>query len=87
MLSLTQQFLAWCRSKPADEEYDFTNTGACAFYQFAVEHGIPEPVRYYALREPILPIQLRDPLVRYPRTFGALADRVERQLAEQVGAA
>jgi hypothetical protein len=85
MNSLAHQFAAWCRSKPAEEEYDFHNSEACAFYQFAVAHDIPDPARYYSdLLQPCLPAELRDPLLTEPWTFGALADRVERQIAEQV---
>lgn len=74
MQSIQQQFLTWCRSKPADEEYDFLKSDVCAFYQFAVAHGIPNPDRRNAGE---IPACLQWPLLERPWTFGALADRLE----------
>jgi hypothetical protein len=37
---LTSQFLAFCRSKPADEEYDYVEPWGCAFAQFANAQGL-----------------------------------------------
>jgi hypothetical protein len=94
MESLTHQFLAWCRSKPADEEYDYTKSRGCAFYQFLVagkfpvqcvipngwfdQDGNEHPIT------PVIQVALRPLGGDYCDSFGALADRVERQIAEQV---
>lgn len=77
----THQFLEFCRSKPAHEEYDQRDNRNCALGRFGfiaseftcVWNGIP--------------LWLYDTTVcatKKERTFGALADRIERQLAEQV---
>lgn len=86
MISLSHQFLAFCRSKPVDEEYNPHSGMNCALAQFARSVGMAEEDEYV-------------PLSRFPRefeelvfgesrnedwTFGALADRVEKQLAEEV---
>lgn len=84
MQSLSQQFLTWCRGKPADEAYCYfavaRNGGGCAIIQFCVEHGIPieAELDMDCHRHPAgLAAASR------PWTFGALADRLEASLAEQ----
>lgn len=77
MQSITEQFKAWVRTKPADERYDFTEAGKCAFYQFAVAYGLPNPERL----SHDLPSQLLSPLAYGDDedwTFGALAKRLEK---------
>jgi hypothetical protein len=80
--SFTHQFLAFCRSKPADEEYDNGDAGMCALAQFGYPganlstieaQGIPREVYWAAgLQE--------------PATFGALTTRLEAALVTQVPA-
>lgn len=74
MKSLTDQFADWVNTKPADEAYDYLNPNACAFYQFAVAFGIPNPVRDGS----DIPPRIEDALNDVPMTFGALADRLAR---------
>lgn len=79
MLSLTQQFLAWCRSKPADEEYDPCDWDACALGQFGIRASI------FSCEALGIPTGIYKAAAwRGPFTFGSLAERVERQLVEQV---
>ncbi len=40
MQSLSHQFLAYCRSKPADGAYDYGDICGCAFALFVRESGI-----------------------------------------------
>jgi hypothetical protein len=87
------EFLAWARTKPAGERYCYFETGHCAVARFLrdtdraarpnvggtywedlalpfgrrPEHSIPEAARV--------------PLLREPHTFGALAARIEAELA------
>jgi len=78
MRSLSHQFLDFCRSKPADEEYKYTDPSACAFYQFAIANGIPNPVRYSSG----LPALIEQVVNHDDETFGALASRLEAALGE-----
>lgn len=94
MISLTHQFLAWCRSKPADEEFVYGDIYNCAFAQFLKESGICADPRvggtYWSDRSiknapnHELPKKLCVALLTPPFAFGSLAERVERQLVEQV---
>lgn len=93
MRSLSHQFLDFCRSKPADEEFDPTESSECAFYQFADANGIPDPDRD-ALDIPEVIWQAIVDCVQTRRrpgkffaredkyTFGALADRLEAELVK-----
>lgn len=91
MQSLTHQFLAFCRSKPADEGYNFADTCGCAFGQFLSATGICETPYVGGFtwgnapgdKHP-LPSAVAGALVGYPWTFGALTTRLEAALAEQV---
>ena len=86
MISLSAQFLAWCRSKPADEEYDFHDFYGCACAQFGYDLGLVKDGQLYVESEALHDLHERFGLCLFtqPWTFSALADRVERQLAEQV---
>lgn len=78
----TQDFLAWCKTKPADERYNYLNDQTCAFAQYLRARGIN--FRYvdgYEWRDTsghVHPIgePLETLLVR-ASTFGALATRIE----------
>lgn len=86
MKSLSHQFLDFCRSKPADEEYDYLRSSVCAFYQFAVANGIPDPVRssysYGLFNGPEIPAALNGAIRVRPWTYGALASRLEAELVK-----
>ena len=92
MQSLAKQFEAFCRSKPADEEYDYGDVRGCAIFQFLEAAGYPlRSVGDYYWRdtggtEHALPSLMRSKLAggpglvsAFPWTFGALADRLSRQ--------
>jgi hypothetical protein len=66
--------LAWARTKPADEAYDYFNCRECALAQFSRHIGLPtfnprrsEMEQYKNLGEH---------LIAEPKTFGALAGRL-----------
>jgi hypothetical protein len=66
--------LAWARTKPADERYDYMNSCDCALAQFSRHIGLPifnprrsEMERYQNLGKH---------LIAEPQTFGALANRL-----------
>lgn len=70
----TCAFLEFCRSKPADEEYDMTDSAVCALAQFGFP-GVDEFVR----PEAGIPPEVYSATVWCdPYTFGALADRLEK---------
>lgn len=70
MKTLQEQFAEWARAKPADEAYSFMSNN-CAVYQFEKAIGL-EP---YSLN-----YNYHKLAVSFPRTFGALADRIEARL-------
>jgi hypothetical protein len=73
------EFLDWARTKPADEGYGYMDACKCACGQFADFAGIDWRARCSAAEkarwdfEAKYEHQLRD----HPRTFGALAKRLE----------
>lgn len=85
------QFIAFVESKPADEEYDYTNCSVCALTQFAESLGgsgwyshmklneeeihYPREVQYRAVAGYKNAIPGGDNDY-LPRTFGALAERL-----------
>lgn len=80
--SLSQQFLTWCRSKPADEEYDYVSHENCALAQFLKDAGYCEKPHcrgsYWIDDDGAshsIPKKLIYALIS--PTFGALADRLE----------
>jgi len=97
MQSLSHQFLTFCRSKPADEVYNYFNTEGCALYQFLTEAGYPvSGVGGVYWREGALgtnscvrhylPDGMPIAISMRPHTFSALADRLEALLSEGVAA-
>lgn len=91
MQSLTDQFLTFCRSKPADEGYDYIHNDECAFGLFLTASGYSErPMvasdgwRDNAGVDHPLPFD-DDILSEEPWTFGALADRLEAAIARAKG--
>lgn len=81
MQSLAHQFLEFCRSKPADEEYDYWDTRNCAVQQF-VQQGLgyeADSVRAYGH----VAHASRHLAIPQPWTFGALATRLASALTEQ----
>jgi hypothetical protein len=81
MQPMTKQFEEFCLSK-GNEEYDFLNTGRCAFAQFLIAAGYSDDPRVAGDgwvdnegRDHPLPFP-EEPLLREPWTFSALADRL-----------
>lgn len=85
------EFLAWARTKPADETYSYVNTTSCALGQFLRETGRARhalvggyswtPWLFFGLfpgRERAIPPALATALVG--RSFGALVTRLEALL-------
>lgn len=72
--------LAWARTKPANEEYQFLNSSMCAVAQFGIETRRPYLIAVDDLTT-IDPI-LCDVAVEGDWTFGAFADRLEKKLAK-----
>lgn len=73
MQSLIQQFIEFCRSKPADEAYNFIDADICAFAQFGDHIGAD-------FRGKSIPVALLEPILADGQadswTFGALAERL-----------
>lgn len=80
MQDLASQFLTFCRSKPADEGYTFTDSTACACGQFAYSLGWDGEDYDSELRAACEPPEICDAAGTRPHTFGALADRLEAAL-------
>lgn len=74
---MTQDFLKFCRSKPAYEAYNPSNSNSCALAQF----GKPLLSHYTCTRYGV-PLQVYEAAVhgKGPFTFGALAKRLEALL-------
>lgn len=94
MQSLAHQFLTFCRSKPADEKYNYGLNCGCAYFQFLESAGYPVKRvggwdwtdvdgKDHPIPEPLLRTneQGESPLV-FGDTFGGLADRLEAHLAK-----
>lgn len=92
MQSITDQFREWLNTKRADEEYDYVDSGNCAFCQFLRDTGLAKnprvsPGRWRDGDQSVVAHDMPD-LVQAalngfiggeydcPRTFGALADRL-----------
>ena len=78
------EFLAWCRTKPADEDYNYINSEECALAQFGRSTGRAELVgaggtkllsEWDELHEALNPIKTR-PRV-WGHTYGELVERLE----------
>jgi hypothetical protein len=94
MKSLAHQFLDFCRSKPADEEYEYTDNNGCAFAQFLIAAGYSNKpdVAFDSWTDidgrerPMQPliekavVKCDGGLPNWGRTFGALATRLEQAL-------
>lgn len=73
--------LAWARTKPADEGYNYTNFEACAVAQFGLATGRPHLAD---LSSNDIELQCRGlgwVACTHPWTFGAFADRLEQAMA------
>jgi hypothetical protein len=83
MKSLAHQFLDFCRSKPAAEEYNYWSTNACAVSQFGNEIGYLPVGRCLAASPEIHGLHDRFAHTVYakPQTFGALASRLATELS------
>jgi len=68
----TTRFLAFCRSKPADEAYPAYDASCCALAQF----GFPG-IDYFTAQQAGIPEEVYFEAAFSPSTFGALADRLE----------
>jgi hypothetical protein len=78
-----EEFLAWVRTKPAGEEYNFVCADVCAVAQFGDATGREsllglDPDQLDALHPGLC--DLVNPL-DFEFTFGALAARIEAELA------
>jgi hypothetical protein len=72
------EFLAWVRTKPADEEYDYYSACGCALGQFCGVTGRNWFGDYAAFNaRNVFEVAYREQLVAEPQTFGALASRLE----------
>lgn len=90
MQSLTDQFKAFVKSKPADEAYDSADYSTCALGQFGCrdmtfynceDKGIPQEVYVAAAYPPEDDAEWFAAASYF--TFGALADRLEKLTAEE----
>jgi hypothetical protein len=83
VLDLANQFLAFCRSKPADEVYDFYNIYDCACGQFGQELSLLKDDEPIGGSEALIILHSRvmGPLHAQPWTFGALTTRLEAALS------
>lgn len=77
MLSLKDQFIAFCRSKPADEGYDFDDVSRCACGQFFDFMGLDWGGNAFDLRMK-MERDYGQILLAEPTSFGALASRLEK---------
>lgn len=82
------EILAWARTKPADEWYDYGDIQGCAVYQFVKERGLPIDCaggfgHWFDTEGEMhgggIPAGV---LCNSPNTFGALADRLKQALAQ-----
>jgi hypothetical protein len=69
--------LAWARTKPADEQYDYHNAQACAIAQFGQETGRAELINLDSFELQEKSEAVEDAVVNRPWTFGALVQRLE----------
>lgn len=82
--------LAWARTKPADEEYDYWSCDNCVLAQFAKERGLPTTGAggfgwYDAAGHEHEIIPRRSGVAASdPHTFGAFAKRLEALVPETV---
>lgn len=80
MLSLSHQFLAFARSKPAGEEYNASDISNCAIAQFGRDAGFSHLVDCGWVPEPFADPVLGEGMAG-AWTWGALADRLEKALS------
>lgn len=87
--ALVQAFLAWAKTKPADEEYSYMDNCGCAYAQFLIATDRAKAPNVGGSewsdeegdgRGIPIPRALVNSLVRFPDAFGALASRVEAAL-------
>ena len=94
MEDLMQQFEGFCRSKPADEKYEYMNGKDCPTAQFA--QSIGRGTEYYgsdlATAKKIINPDADYPFVECeiyaatkPHTYGALADRIKARVHDEPG--
>lgn len=79
--------LAWARTKPADEAYDYTEAGHCAVAQFGLSTGRPHLAHLFSWELDALAVGLLEavnPGTRDSNTFGALVTRLEALCPDQV---
>lgn len=74
-------FAAFARSKPPEEKYDFMDySGGCALGQYMAYIGIAWSAKDYGRLSQIMkryPDAICTPMVLGPKTWGALAKRLE----------
>lgn len=71
-LITTEAFADFCESKPADEAYNYSYSWECAVAQFLQSIG----VQNFDLDSDDIPEPFQEPVLGWPRTFGALAKRL-----------
>ena len=83
-LFTNERFLKFCRSKPPEEEYQYHSYQHCACGQYTASLGIDY---YDTWSAPNITANftrffrnLETEARKFPRTWGALAERVERNL-------
>lgn len=75
------EFLAFVKGKPGDEEYDWLDPHECACGQFATSLGWDGDLD--SVWRADLEGQFGKYAIQFPRTWSALASRLESLLAEQ----
>ena len=86
--SSLETFVAWLRTKPAGEEYDWPSWSDCACTQYALAMGTVSVDFVLAPHSPVpsrnLDVGFEDVIEKLaavrPWTFGALRERAERAL-------
>jgi hypothetical protein len=91
VLDLTNQFLAFCKAKPADEAYEYDDDQSCAFAQFlGAEHPGYKSLGGFSWQDREgadhrIPSELLWPspaALVANTTFGALTARLEAALSQ-----
>lgn len=79
-----EHFIAWLETKPADEDYCYSNYGGCLIFQYGLDHGGTKRTAYeYGLDIVPAAIVTRSVASSKPHTFGAAKDRARKLLAER----
>lgn len=82
--AMAREFLAFCRSKPAGEAYEFWDCDECPVTQFGRHSGLITSKDSFGFSNALLALHLRqDAALRSrPWTFGQLATRLATSLGQ-----